>query len=127
QSVCKNNNKVNLNGSVSNASGGTWTGGAGTFSPNANTLNATYTPTAAELTAGSLNLTLTTTGMGGCLAVNDAVSIKFTSIPVVNAGNNQSICKNNTAIPLNGSVTGATTTGTWSGGTGTFSPNASAL
>ncbi|MBO9700559.1 MAG: gliding motility-associated C-terminal domain-containing protein [Sporocytophaga sp.] len=127
QSICKNNNKVNLNGAVNYASGGTWTGGAGSFNPDANTLNATYTPTAAELTAGSVNLTLTTTGMGSCLAVNDAVAIKFTPIPVVNAGNNQSICKNNTAIPLNGSVTGATTTGTWSGGTGTYSPNANTL
>lgn len=127
QSVCKNNNKVNLNGSVSNASGGTWTGGAGTYTPNANTLIATYTPTAAELTVGSVNLTLTTTDMGSCLPVNDVITIKFTPIPVVNAGNNQSICKNNTAIPLNGSVTGATTTGTWSGGTGTFSPNVSTL
>jgi hypothetical protein len=35
-----------------NAVGGVWTGGAGAFLPSNSNLNATYTPTAAELTAG---------------------------------------------------------------------------
>jgi hypothetical protein len=41
-----------------------WSGGAGTYNPNNTTLNAVYTPTAAERTAGTVTLTLTTTGNG---------------------------------------------------------------
>ena len=40
--VCANNAAIALNGSVTGATGGTWSGGSGTFSPNANTLNASY-------------------------------------------------------------------------------------
>ena len=36
--------------------------GTGTFSPNATTLNATYTPSAADVAAGSVTITLTPTG-----------------------------------------------------------------
>lgn len=46
---------------------------------------------------------------------------------VVNAGNDIEICADSTMVPLNGSVTGSLTTGMWSGGTGTFIPNANAL
>ena len=73
-----------------------------------------------------MELTPTTTGNGTCNAVTDQVQIAFTPAPVVNAGADGAVCANNAAIALNGSVTGATG-GTWSGGTGTFSPNANTL
>ncbi|GAB3575985.1 hypothetical protein GCM10027345_12060 [Hymenobacter daeguensis] len=45
------------------ATGATYTtSGTGTFSPNANTLNATYTPSAADVAAGTVTITLTPTG-----------------------------------------------------------------
>ncbi len=45
------------------ASGGIWTSsGSGTFSPNATTLNATYDPSADDISAGAVTLTLTSTG-----------------------------------------------------------------
>ena len=47
------------------ATGGVWSGGAGSFSPSTTNLNATYTPTAAEIASGSVAITLTTTGVGG--------------------------------------------------------------
>ncbi|MCB9200511.1 MAG: hypothetical protein H6596_08495 [Flavobacteriales bacterium] len=50
--ACANNASVVLNGSVGVASGGIWSGGAGSFVPNNTTLNATYTPTSAEIAAG---------------------------------------------------------------------------
>ncbi len=59
QAVSSSASTVQLAGSVSNATGGIWSGGSGTFSPNATTLNAVYTPTAAERAAGSWGLTLT--------------------------------------------------------------------
>src|SRR5690606_37242726 len=69
-SVCANAPAMNLNGSISGATGGIWSGGAGSFSPNNTTLNAVYTPTAAERAAGSVTLTLTSAGNGTCNAVS---------------------------------------------------------
>lgn len=78
QTLCSQGSpSVNLNGIVTGASGGIWSGGAGTFSPNSATLNAIYTPTSAEISAGSVTLTLTTTGNGTCPAASDAVTINF--------------------------------------------------
>ncbi|MBS1582709.1 MAG: SprB repeat-containing protein, partial [Bacteroidetes bacterium] len=68
---------VTLNGAVTGASGGLWSGGAGTFIPGPGTLNATYTPTAAEIAAGSVQLTLTTTGNGTCPGDTDDLTITF--------------------------------------------------
>ncbi len=118
--VCENNGNVQLNGAVTVASGGVWSGGDGTYLPNANTLNAIYVPTADELASGNFSLTLTTTGNGNCLAVTDQVTINVTPAPTVDAGPDLTSCKNNSAVTLNGSVTVATG-GQWSGGTGTFS------
>jgi gliding motility-associated-like protein len=124
--VCANNADVNLNGSVTVATGGSWSGGTGTFTPDANTLNAVYSPSAAEIAAGSATLTLTTTGNGNCSPVSDNIVITITPAPVVNAGAGEVLCANNADIALAGSVTGATG-GTWSGGSGTFTPNANDL
>jgi gliding motility-associated-like protein len=126
QTLCSNNASISLNGSVTIATGGTWSGGSGTFVPNANTLNAVYNPSAGEIASGSLTLTLSTTGNGGCLPASDEITINFTPSPTANAGANQSVCANNAAATLNGSVTIATG-GTWSGGAGTFAPNANTL
>jgi hypothetical protein len=54
--VCANNANAQLNGSVLNATSAIWSG-AGTFSPNPTTLNAVYTPTAAEVAAGTATVT----------------------------------------------------------------------
>jgi len=126
QTVCANNSNVSLNGSVTGATGGSWSGGLGTFTPNNTTLNATYSPTAAEIAAGTVNLTLTTTGNGNCNAVTDNMTITITLAPTVNAGVDQTVCGNNALVNLNGSVTIASG-GIWSGGTGTFTPNNTTL
>ncbi|MFN8712825.1 MAG: gliding motility-associated C-terminal domain-containing protein [Bacteroidota bacterium] len=126
QSRCRNNAATILSGAVTIASGGVWTGGSGTFSPSNSSLNPVYTPTAAELTAGSVLLTLTTTGNGICAPVNDNVLITFTPPPIVNAGVDITRCGNNVSAALAGTVSGATG-GVWTGGGGAFSPNATAL
>ena len=125
-SACANNATIALNGSVAGATGGVWSGGLGSFNPNNTTLNATYTPTAGEIAGGTLTLTLTSTGNGNCVAVSDGRTITFTPAPVVNAGADGSVCANNAAITLAGSVTGATG-GIWSGGAGTYNPNNTTL
>ena len=109
---------------VTIATGGHWTtSGSGTFNPNATTLTAAYIPSAADTAAGTVTLTLTTTGNGLCNAYSDDVVITLTDIPTVNAGTDQTICADATGAFLAGSVTIATG-GTWTtSGTGTFSPD----
>src|SRR5947207_12151346 len=83
--VCASSPNVTLNGSVTNATGGTWSGGAGIFNPGVSTLAAVYTPTAGEITAGTVTLTLTTTGIAaGCVAAADQMTITITPAPIAN-------------------------------------------
>src|SRR5690606_6245437 len=112
QSLCANNAMAELNGSVTISTGGTWSGGAGTFT-NANSLNTFYTPTAAEITAGTVTLTLTTTGNDDCNAVSDDIIINFTPAPTSNAGSDRTVCANLPEVQLSGSVSIATG-GVWS-------------
>ena len=127
-SSCSNNAKTLLSGAVSGTTTtGMWSGGTGTFTPGNTALNATYTPSSSEITSGTISLTLTSTNNGNCLSVTDNVLINFTPSPVVNAGVNLSSCKNNPSTVLSGTVTGATTSGVWSGGGGGFNPSNSVL
>ncbi|WP_333820039.1 gliding motility-associated C-terminal domain-containing protein [Ohtaekwangia sp.] len=124
QTICAGST-VTLAGTIGgSATSGTWSGGTGTFSPNNTTLNAVYTPSAAEVTAGTLTLTLTTTGP--CAAVTDNVTITISPAATANAGTDQTICVGET-VTLAGTIGGSATSGTWSGGTGTFSPNSTTL
>lgn len=126
--VCANNALITLNGSVTGGgSAGVWTSsGSGVFSPDSVTLNATYTPSAADTANGTVVLTLSSTN--GCVVNTDQLTITITPAPQVNAGPDIIVCKNNLNINLNGSVFGGTTTGIWTtSGTGTFQPSSGAL
>ncbi|MDP3558651.1 MAG: PKD domain-containing protein, partial [Bacteroidota bacterium] len=127
QTVCSNNASVPLNG-VSTTSAGVWTSsGTGTFSPNANLLSTNYVPSAADILAGGVTLTLTTTNNGGCNPISTTMSITITPGPTANAGSNQTVCANNATVALTGSFTIAGG-GIWtSSGTGTFSPNTTSM
>jgi hypothetical protein len=109
-------------GSVTIATGAIWSGGLGTFSPGTAALNAVYSPTSAELSAGFVDLVLTSTGNGGCAPVTDAVHITFTPAPTANAGADALVCASKPGRRLNGAVTIATGA-IWSGGAGTFNPS----
>ena len=101
QVVCASNPNVTLAGSIGGgASSGTWSGGAGTFSPDNATLNAVYTPTADEITAGSVTLTLTTDDPDGpCGAASDAMVITILPTPVItNTPTNLAVCAGSPAI-----------------------------
>lgn len=125
QSVCENNATVTLSGNISGITNtGKWTSsGTGIFSPDNLTLNATYTPSNGDLTAGTVILYLESTGNGMCNSAMDSVVVTFTPAPTVSAGPNQIACTNSPSVQLAGVVSGPTTTGIWSGGTGTFSPS----
>lgn len=125
-STCANQSTAQLTGVVNNATGGVWSGGSGTFNPSNTNLNATYTPTLGEIAAGTVTLTLSSTGNGLCNGVSDQVLITIAPAPVVIAGVDQTVCSNNSNVQMAGSVSNAGG-GIWSGGTGTFSPSINAL
>lgn len=123
---CTNNvSSIPLNGTLSFAAGASWTGGTGGAFDNAGDLITNYTPSPADLAQDSLVLYLTSAGsFFACPNDQDTVVIYFTDPPVVVAGPDQVICANTPLVSLNGSVTGASTTGIWTTtGAGAFSPS----
>jgi gliding motility-associated-like protein len=124
RTICKNDS-VNLTGTVTNATGGIWSGGTGTFLPNNTTLNANYKPSTAELTGTSVTLTLTSTGNGTCNPVASTMTINFTAAPTAVASAPASVCDNNPTFTLTSTITGATGR-QWIGSGGTFIPNTTA-
>ncbi|MEX1002805.1 MAG: PKD domain-containing protein [Crocinitomicaceae bacterium] len=104
--ACTNEATVDLAGVVSGPTNtGVWSGGSGTFSPDNTTLDASYEPTAAEITSGSINLVLTSTNNGNCLADNDDVQIDFVTPPFANFNFN-TVCQNDTTYFTDFSLNG---------------------
>jgi hypothetical protein len=81
QTIC-GTASVTLAGSLANSSAGSWsTSGTGTFSPSANAANATYIPSNADRTAGSVTLTFCTTdAVSPCVNSCDAMVATFANI-----------------------------------------------
>lgn len=125
--ICIGNSAV-LSGSLSGtASSGEWSGGAGTYSPNNTSPNAIYTPSIAEETAGTVTLTYTTDDPAGpCPSMSDQVTITINQLPNANAGSTQYVCSGS-GITLAGTIGGSATSGTWTGGNGTYSPDNTTL
>jgi hypothetical protein len=116
--VCADSPTSTLVGSVTNSSGGSWTGGAGTFSPSANDLIVNYTPTAAEINNGSVTLTLTTTGSAeSCSSVSDNVTIYFSDTLYAAPSYSTIVC-NGDSTTISANATGGTSPITYSWSTG---------
>ncbi|MEO8588366.1 MAG: PKD domain-containing protein [Flavobacteriales bacterium] len=104
QIACMDALPVQLSGSVTNATGGTWTGGFGSFTGGG--LNPQYNPSATDIANGSVTLTLTTSGNTTCPPASDQVSISLpNSFATASISHTDALC--------NGSTTG----------TATFAPN----
>ncbi|WP_198673006.1 beta strand repeat-containing protein [Algoriphagus litoralis] len=102
------------------ATGGIWTDGGlgGTFTPAPTVLNATWTPPTGY--TGTATLTLTTTG-GSCGSVTGTKTITVNPGATANPGGAlAAICQGQTSAPMGGSIGGVATSGTWSGGSGTW-------
>lgn len=86
---------VSLTGVVTNGTGYFWqTSGTGTFS-DINTLNTSYTPSAADLAAGQVVISLIVPdpdGPGPCTMIQDQLILTLGLIPQFNIVNNASIC-----------------------------------
>jgi gliding motility-associated-like protein len=128
-SACSNNPDVAVSGVVTGpTSTGKWTtSGTGIFNPNNVLLNTTFEPSQSDVIAGQTTIYFTSTNNGNCLPAIDSIQVFFTPSPTVFAGNNGFLCLNDPAIGLSGTVGGATTTGVWSGGAGTYSPDSATL
>ena len=131
-STCSNSGAVNITAgsSTSNSSGVSWTSsGTGTFA-NANSLTtATYTPSAADISAGSVTLTLTAAGNISCGNVISTKTLTITAGPTANAGTAIITCSDATQTSSGSSAVSITagasasnyTSLLWSSsGTGTF-------
>ena len=128
--LCKNNiNPVLLNGTLNYAAGASWTSsGSGSFG-SVGSLNTTYLPSPADLLAGSVTLSLTSSGsFNSCPNTFDSLKINFTNAPIVILSPDVLVCANNPTVALTGTVTGGSTTGLWTtSGSGLFSPSTSSL
>ena len=127
--VCENNPQVSLSGTVSGVTtSGKWiSSGNGVFSPDNLDLNGTYQPSFADISSGGVWIYLESTSNQGCNAVQDSFFVEFTPAPTVDAGAGILSCSNNSAVTLNGVIGGATTTGIWSGGNGTYTASSTDL
>ena len=109
---CKADAPFTIQGVVTNADGGIWSGGLGTFSMATTNLNNGYIPTQAELNAGSVDLYLATSGSGNCASVMDTLTLNFTEF-------NANITPSSTDVICNGESNGAATINL-TGGTSPF-------
>lgn len=129
-SYCKNNvGSIPISGAVGYASAAVWSGGNGGSIGNTGSLNTNYIPSPTDLAADSVALFLTSTGsFFSCPDDKDTLVIYFTDAPTVIAGPDIVVCSNSLSVSLNGSVSGASTTGEWTTtGSGPFSPSQNQL
>ncbi|MDX2360676.1 MAG: PKD domain-containing protein [Crocinitomicaceae bacterium] len=123
--VCENAPDVGLMGTVTGVTTtGKWlSSGNGVFSPDNQDLNATYQPSPQDITNGSVWIYLESTSNNDCIPVTDSLLVIFTVPPTVSAGANILACTNDVSVDLSGAISGATTTGEWTGGAGTYAPS----
>ncbi len=126
--MCASDASVNLSGTFGGgATGATWsTLGSGTFSnvsTNGNTVTATYTPSAADKTAGSVSLKLTSTGQTSpCAAAENTATLTINPAATANTGGPYTICASDATVTVSGTFGGGATGATWSTlGSGGFS------
>lgn len=121
QDICETQTTVSLAGTYSNGKGVSWSGGSGTFS-SANAGASTYTPSASDIQSDSVILYLNVQANAPCKNVKDSTVVSFAPQATVNAGTGTTRCETSPDITLSGTSKKANGV-TWSGGTGTFSPD----
>jgi len=115
------NQPVQLAASGTNVSGYSWSSsGSGVFS-NRFISNPLYTPSASDVAAGFLTLTVTVSPLSPCTAPStDALVLTFQNIPQVNAGDDNTYCGTD-PVSLNGSAAYYSSVHWSSSGNGGFS------
>ncbi len=108
QTFCATTDTVQLNGSVQNAGGGTWSTLTGGMFVNTLDLGTKYARSPADSAAGCINLYLDSRLEGLCSAQRDSMTICFTPVPIIDAGPNDTVCADTAGILVMGSVLNAT-------------------
>src|SRR5690606_27635382 len=128
--TCSSDLAVQLNGSVAGGSTtGIWsTSGTGIFLPANNVLSPVYMASSLDSLNGVVQVVLTSTNNGNCVAVSDTATITILPNALAHAGEDLTICATEQTVQLQGGITGNATSGTWSTtGAGSFSPSADAM
>ena len=117
QTICQGSTTAGLGGGIGvDATGATWSDGGvnGTFFPDANTLNATWTPPA--IYSGTATLTLTAIGGPTCNGATASLSVNVTILPTATISyTGNPFCKSlNNPQPATLAGTGAFSGGNWS-------------
>ncbi len=121
ESVCENSSYLLSDASASNMSLVTWTtSGDGVFD-NINITNPIYSPGASDIASGNVTLTITASPITPCTVDSvDQMVLSIIVSPLVNAGNNQQVCKLNT-ISLTEPIASSYSSILWTtSGTGLF-------
>jgi hypothetical protein len=97
--VCSGQSLVALNGTLVSPSGtGIWTSnGSGAFVPTSTNIAASYSITAADISAGFVTFTLSSTNNGPCASVSDTMMMRLTIQPTVTISGSNTICAGGTA------------------------------
>ncbi|MGZ3928571.1 MAG: PKD-like domain-containing protein [Mucilaginibacter sp.] len=105
QTICASNPTAPLAGKITGTvTSFQWVGGTGTFSAGRNSLNTNYIPSAAEIAAGTVTLTLEgiTALPAPCNTISSNITINITPIDNVTSPPARTIC---TGQPLNYAIT----------------------
>lgn len=101
-SICAGSTYTISGASATNYTSLNWTtSGSGSFTNNG-TFTPTYTPSAADITAGTVTLTLTAAGNAPCGNYTDDMVITINALPTANAGMDATICSGS-STPLSAS------------------------
>ena len=118
--ICEGSDYQLTGTSAPNSSGVEWTtSGTGTFS-NIHALDPIYTPSPADIGAGTVTLTIHAAGNAPCATASDEMILTIVPAPVADAGQDATICETSTSYVCN-AVASNYTSFYWSTtGTGTF-------
>jgi gliding motility-associated-like protein len=112
-SVCAGS-PITLTGGATDYSSVDWTNGTGLFSPDNLSLSTSYSPSAAEISAGFVNLNFTAYATNAaCANATDNIMINLLTTPVANAGFDGSICSSQFYTLDGAASTGTITNYSW--------------
>jgi len=111
--ICADLKVLNGNATSANATVKWTSSGTGTFSNNIIT-SPVYTPSANDISNGTVTLTITGTGAAGCSTVTDQRTITISPLPTVTAGSDQSVCLTGLSYPLSTASVSNQSSITWS-------------
>ncbi len=118
--ICEGSSYTLSTANATNATLVTWSSnGTGSFD-DVNLVNATYTPSAADVLNGSVILTMTVTSAAPCVGDVDQMVLTINPQATVNAGVDATICEGSTYTLSTATATDATSLLWTSSGTGTF-------